>query len=329
MGKLKDKRKSKKVGGKPARKRKVSISTVLMSIVLVVGLCIMAYPTFSDWWNSFHQTRAIEEYVQAVEELDPKTIEKMLKAAQKYNETLVDDPGRFNMTDEERDAYNSLLNLTGNGLMGYIQIPTIGVNLPIYHGVDETHLQVAIGHIEGSSLPVGGKSTHAVVSGHRGLPSAKLFSDLDKLSEGDTFTFTVLKQKITYEVDQIRIVEPEDFSDLAIAKDKDYATLITCTPYGINTHRMLVRGHRVDKQSDRNAVPAGAIQIPNYIAIPAVGIPMLFVYLLVALIMRSRRRPALDKEKALEAVREHAKELEEAAETGKSEQESTSANEGK
>ena len=296
----------------PAKKRKVSISTIVMTVILVVGLGIIAYPTFSDWWNSYHQSRAIEAYVQAVEETDPKTIETMLNAAHKYNESLVDDAGRFNMTEQERKDYNALLNLTGNGLMGYVQIPSIGVNLPIYHGVDDTHLQVAIGHIEGSSLPVGGKGTHAAVSGHRGLPSAKLFSDLDKLVEGDIFTFTVLNQKITYEVDQIRIVLPSDLSDLAISKDKDYATLITCTPYGINTHRMLVRGHRVENQSDRDTIPAGAVQIPKYIAIPAVAIPMLFIYLLITLIIRSRRRRPLDTKRALEAVREHAKSMENA-----------------
>lgn len=292
--------------GGARRRRKVSVSTVVMTVVLVIGLGIIAYPTISDWWNSYHQTQAIANYVKAVEETDPKKIEAMLQAARKYNEVLADDPDRFSMTDEERASYDSLLNLTGNGLMGYVQIPSIGVNLPIYHGVDETHLQVAIGHIEGSSLPVGGEGTHAAVSGHRGLPSARLFSDLDQLSEGDTFSFTVLDQTTTYEVDQVRIVEPKDLSDLTIEAGRDYATLITCTPYGVNTHRLLVRGHRVDNPSERQAVPAGAVQIPTYIAIPAVAIPILFVYLLVALIVQSRRRPPMDADVALDMVRSHA-----------------------
>lgn len=291
---------------KPAGKRKVSISTVVMTIVLVIGLAIMAYPTFSDWWNSFHQSQAIAAYSVAVDETDPKKLEAMLQAAREYNARLATNGGRFTMTDAQRDEYNSLLNLTGNGMMGYISIPSIGVNLPIYHGVDETHLQVAVGHIEGSSLPVGGETTHSVVSAHRGLPSAKLFTDLDKLSEGDIFIFTVLNQTITYQVDQIRIVEPSDMSDLAITQDADYATLITCTPYGINTHRLLVRGHRVENLEDSAAVAAGAVQIPAYIAVPAVAIPLLFVYLLFALLSRRFRRPELDTQKALDVVRAQA-----------------------
>ena len=274
-----------------------------MTIVLVVGLGIISYPTFSDWWNSFHQSRVIQNYTQAVEQTDKQTIDAMLKAATEYNGRLASDAGRFTMSDEERAEYRSLLNLMGDGVMGFITIPSIGVNLPIYHGVDETHLQVAVGHIEGSSLPVGGNSTHTVVSAHRGLPSAKLFTDLDKVAEGDIFMFTVLDEVLTYQVDQIRIVEPSDMSDLAIEKDKDYATLVTCTPYGINTHRILVRGHRVDNVSDAASIAAGAVQIPAYIAIPAVAIPLLFVYLLVTLIVRKRRRPELDAQEALETVR--------------------------
>lgn len=293
-------------GRKPAKKHRVSISTVVMTIVLVIGLAIMAYPTFSDWWNSFHQSQAIAAYSEAVEETDPQKIEAMFQAAREYNERLASNPNRLSMSDAERDEYNSLLNLTGNGMMGYINIPSIGVNLPIYHGVDETHLQVAVGHIEGSSLPVGGATTHSAVSAHRGLPSAKLFTDLDKLSEGDIFSYTILNQKYTYQVDQIRIVEPSDMSDLAITQDADYSTLITCTPYGINTHRILVRGHRVENLDDAATVAAGAVQIPAYIAIPAVAIPLLFVYLLFALLTRHFSRPELDTQKALDVVRKHA-----------------------
>ncbi len=314
-----------KGGSKPAKKRKVSVSTIVLSLILVVGLGIMAYPSFSDWWNSYHQAKAIAAYVEAVDNTDQKVIEAMLKDAAEYNKTLAADGGRFSMNDEERKEYNSLLNLTGNGLMGYVNIPSIGVNLPIYHGVDETHLQVAIGHIEGTSLPVGGKSTHTVVSGHRGLPSAKLFSDLDKLKEGDTFTFTVLNQTITYQVDQIRIVEPNDLSDLTIEKDKDYATLVTCTPYGINTHRMLVRGHRIENLSDRSEVPAEAVQIPAYIAIPAVGIPLVFIYLLGALIYYRHRHRDLDTKAALKAIREQAMNADSGNEDGEGSKESKSA----
>ena len=293
-------------GRKPAGKRRVSISTIIMTAVLVIGLGIMAYPTFSDWWNSYHQSRVIQTYNAAVEETDQATLDAMLQAARDYNARLVSNPGRFTMTDEERAEYASLLNLTGDGVIGYINIPSIGVNLPLYHGVDETHLQVAVGHIEGSSLPVGGESTHSAVSAHRGLPRAKLFTDLDKMREGDIFTYTVLNQTITYEVDQIRIVEPNDMSDLVITEGADYSTLITCTPYGINTHRILVRGHRIENLSDRSTIPAGAVQIPGFIAVLAVAIPLLFVYLLGVLIYLRLRHPELDKEKALEAVRKHA-----------------------
>lgn len=295
-----------KGGRKPAGKRKVSVSTIVVSIILVIGLGIMAYPSISDWWNSYHQSRAIQSYVQTVAETDPKVIKKMLDDANAYNKRLLKNDNRYNMTDEQRTEYNSLLNLDGTGMMGYVNIPSIGVNLPVYHGVDETHLQVAVGHIEGSSLPVGGKGTHTVVSAHRGLPSAKLFSELDRLTEGDIFTFTVLDQTITYEVDQIRIVEPSNLTDLALEQDKDYATLVTCTPYGVNTHRMLVRGHRIKNLEERSQIPAGAVQIPSYIAVLAVAIPLLFVYLLGALIFYRHRHPELDKQKALDVVREHA-----------------------
>ena len=295
-----------KGGRKPAGKRKVSISTIVMSVILVVGLGVIAYPSISDWWNSFHQSRAIQQYSEAVEGTDPKKLEAMRQAAREYNARLAKNSNRFNMTDEERKEYESLLNLTGNGMMGYVNIPSIGVYLPLYHGVDEIHLQVAVGHIEGSSLPVGGEGTHTVVSAHRGLPTAKLFTDLDKVKEGDTFTFTVLDETYTYEVDQIRIVEPADMSDLVIDPKADYATLITCTPYGINTHRILVRGHRIANLEDRSQVAAGAVQIPPYIAVIVVVIPLLFIYLLGALIYYRHRRPELDKNKALDAVRKHA-----------------------
>ena len=270
---------------KPAkRKKKVDWLSLIMVVVMVVGAGIIAYPTFSDWWNSYHQSRAIANYVNAVEETDPKVLAKMLEDAHAYNERLLAKTNRYEMTQSERIEYESILDLTGDGVIGYLQINAIGVNLPIYHGVSEAVLQVAIGHIEGTSLPVGGPSTHAAVSGHRGLPSARLFTDLDKLVEGDTFTVTVLKETATYEVDQIRIVDPDDISDLNIEQGEDYVTLITCTPYGINTHRMLVRGHRVANVDGKTVIPAEAVQIPNYVAVPAVGLPMLFVYLIGALI---------------------------------------------
>ncbi len=289
---------------KARKKRKVSITTVIAVLVLIGGIGLLAYPTFSDWWNSYHQSRAIATYVAAVQETDPAQIEKMLADAREYNKRLAANGNRWNMSPAEEAEYKSLLDLTGSGVLGYVQINTINVDYPIYHGMDDSVLQVAIGHLEGSSLPVGGRTTHAVVSGHRGLPSARLFTDLDKLVEGDTFTITVLNQTVTYEVDQIRIVLPTDLSNLNIEQGRDYCTLITCTPYGINTHRMLVRGHRVSNALDSDVITAEAVQIPRYIAIPAVGIPMLFLFLIGMLVYYRTRRPEMDKEKVTEALRE-------------------------
>lgn len=291
------------------RRRGPQRSTIIMVAFLLLGLAIIAYPTFSDWWNQYHQSRAIATYVQAVEEVSQEEKDAMIAEAVAYNERLVDKPDRYRMTEAEEKEYRSILDLTGSGVMGYIQVSSIGVNLPVYHGVDESVLQVAIGHIEGTSLPVGGETTHAVVSGHRGLPSAKLFTDLDKLVEGDTFTITVLNRTTTYEVDQIRIVDPTDMSDLNLQKGADYVTLVTCTPYGINTHRLLVRGHRIDNIAGRVVIPAEALQIPNYIAVPAVAIPMLFTYLVGSLVYYRFFGGTPDREKvmaALEDMREQA-----------------------
>jgi len=293
-------------GKKPKKKRRgPGPSTIIAFVVLVAGVGIIAYPSVSDWWNSYHQSRAIATYVAAVKETDPAIIEAMLNEAHAYNERLVNDGGRYNMTDAEKAEYNSLLDLTGNGVMGYVQINAINVDYPIYHGMDESVLQIAIGHLEGTSLPVGGPSTHTAISGHRGLPRARLFTDLDKLVEGDTFTITVLDQTCTYEVDQIRIVLPADLANLNIELGQDLATLITCTPYGINTHRLLVRGHRVDNIIDADVITAEAIQIPRYIAIPAVSVPILFAFLVGMLIYYRVKRPALNKELVYEALRQN------------------------
>ena len=287
----------------PAKKsHRPSLVTVVAVLALVVGIGLLVYPTFSDWWNSYHQTRAIATYVAAVEEADPEQIEKMMEDARAYNQRLVQNGNRWNMSDAEKAEYKSLLDITGTGVMGYVQINAINVDYPIYHGMEESVLQIAIGHLEGSSLPVGGSTTHAVISGHRGLPSARLFTDLDRLVEGDTFTVTVLDQTVTYEVDQIRIVLPTDLSNLNIEQGKDYCTLITCTPYGVNTHRMLVRGHRVDNLVDSDVITAEAIQIPRYIAIPAVGVPMLFIFLIGMLVYYRTRRPEMDKEAVTDAL---------------------------
>ena len=266
-------------------------STVLLLIILLAGLGLLGYPTFADWWNSFHQSRAIAGYSEQVSKIDDAEYEKMLEDAREYNKTLLEKGvGRFIMTDEEREEYNSLLDIDGSGIMGYVEIPKINVSLPIYHGTDEAVLQIAVGHIEGSSLPVGGEGTHCVISGHRGLPSAKLFTDLDQLTEGDIVQITVLDETLTYEIDQIRIVLPNELEELALDPKKDYLTLVTCTPYGINSHRMLVRGHRIDNPDAHDVrETSDASQIKPLHVLPVV-IGIIAVILVIYMIVSSRRR---------------------------------------
>ncbi|WP_434309833.1 class C sortase [Hominifimenecus sp. rT4P-3] len=274
---------------KQPKKKRSWISTVILVLILLLGIGIMAYPTVSDWWNSMHMTRAIANYVETVESMTPEEKEAMLEAARAYNRKLPLGT-HFSLTDAELEEYESLLDLTGNGIMGYVQIPSISVNLPIYHTVEERVLQIAVGHIPGSSLPVGGLPSHAVMTGHRGLPSARLFTDLDKLTEGDIFTITVLDEVFTYMVDQIRIVEPEETDELGIVDGMDYCTLVTCTPYGVNSHRMLIRGFRIDNIVEAAPIQADAVKLPVYLVVPAIAIPMLFVLLFVLLLFY-RRKP--------------------------------------
>ena len=266
-------------------------TTILLVLILLTGVSLLLYPTVSDYWNSFHQSQAIASYVEAVAEIDNTDYEKMWQEAVAYNEKLKENSGRWTPTDEELEEYERLLNVSDTGIMGYIEIPKIKVSLPIYHGTDEAILQIAIGHIPGSSLPVGGKGTHCVVSGHRGLPSAKLFTDLDQLEEGDLFMMRILDETLTYEVDQVRIVEPEELSDLEIDEDKDLCTLVTCTPYGINSHRLLVRGHRVENlKEDMIRVTADAQQIDPVMVAPAVAVPLILLLGIGAWIGGRRRR---------------------------------------
>ena len=266
-------------------------TTILLVLILLTGVSLLLYPTVSDYWNSFHQSKAIASYVEAVAEIDNTDYEKMWQEAVAYNEKLKDNSGRWMPTDEELEEYERLLNVSDTGIMGYIEIPKIKVSLPIYHGTDEAILQIAIGHIPGSSLPVGGKGTHCVVSGHRGLPLAKLFTDLDQLEEGDLFMMRILDETLTYEVDQVRIVEPEELSDLEIDEDKDLCTLVTCTPYGINSHRFLVRGHRVENlKEDTIRVTADAQQIDPVMVAPAVAVPLILLLGIGAWIGGRRRR---------------------------------------
>lgn len=271
--------------------KKSTLTNLILVLVLIAGLSLLLYPSFSDYWNSLHQSRAITVYADSVAQLDKENYQHILDDAVAYNRDLLTRENQFSLTNEQRDAYPELLNLTGNGVMGYIEIPSINCSLPIYHGIDEAVLQVAIGHIEWTSLPTGGESTHCVLSGHRGLPSAKLFSELDKLREGDLFMLRVLDELFTYEVDRILIVEPDEVDALLIEEGKTLCTLVTCTPYGINTHRMLVRGHRVENPKEALSVriTADAIQVEPLVIAPIVAVPMLLLLLPVLLGGRKKK----------------------------------------
>lgn len=286
---------------KPAKKKKKGgFSTFILIVLFLVGAAVLAYPTVSDWWNSMHTSRAIASYVEAVEDLSAKEREEMIQAAREYNERLAKTGVHFMAAESEIAEYYSLLDITGTGIMGYIQIPSINVNLPIYHGTGEEVLQIAVGHLEGTSLPVGGENTHAALSGHRGLPSATLFTHLDRIVEGDTFTITVYGEVMTYQVDQIRIVLPAEVQDLTIEPGEDHVTLITCTPYGVNTHRMLVRGRRIETLAGDVTVEHDAVKIPTYTVMLAVGIPLLFIVQAFILLVYGRKKPGKSYQEMLD-----------------------------
>ena len=279
------------------KKKNNNWTTAFLGLLLLAGVSLLLYPSLSDYWNSMHQTRAIASYAETVSQLDTAQYDEMWKAAQDYNRSLAQRETAFALTDEQKAAYESLLDVSGLGVMGYIEIPEIDCSLPIYHGTEESVLQVAVGHLEWSNLPVGGEGTHCVLSGHRGLPSAKLFTNLDKLAVGDTFLLRVLDEVLTYEVDQILIVEPEQVDALGIVPGEDYCTLVTCTPYGINTHRLLVRGHRVENtpEAARMHVTADATQFDPLLVAPVLAIPVLLLLLMILLVPKRRRKSREDK----------------------------------
>ena len=276
-----------------------SMTTLFLILMLFAGLSLLLYPTVSNYWNSLHQSRAIAAYVEQVAQTDNETFDQLRGQARAYNRTLVGKAYRYDMTRQEREEYLGLLNVSENGIIGYIEIPDIHCELPIYHGTDADALQVGVGHIEGFSLPVGGESTHCAISGHRGLPSAKLFSDLDKLTVGDRFILRVLDDTLTYEVDQIHTVLPGEMDELEIVEGEDYCTLVTCTPYGVNTHRLLVRGHRVENSTDKEPArvtadetrtePLGKISILLPVLVFAILLMLLLIFLL------SKRKKRQDK----------------------------------
>ena len=271
------------------------LSTIILVVILFLGVAILLYPTLSDYYNSFHQSRAIAGYIEEVETIDPIDYNRLWEQARVYNEGLKYKTNRFLLTEEEYQEYESLLNLTGSGIMGYIEVPKIDCTLPIYHGTDEAVLQIAIGHIEGSSLPTGEVGCHTVLSGHRGLPSAKLFTDLDKVELGDLFVIRVLDEIMTYEVDQILIVLPEELDALALDPEHDYCTLVTCTPYGVNTHRLLVRGHRTENQELEKIIKvvADATQIDPRLMAPVFAVPLLLILFVIMMISTGRRNRAV------------------------------------
>ena len=279
---------------------KKNSTTIILILIAVVGAVLIAYPTFADWWNGFHQTRAVNTYVSVASDLGNEKYRTMINEAERYNDALAVSGVKWNLTEEEKAEYSSVLEVTDTGMMAYIDIPKVHITLPIYHGTEEKVLQVAVGHIAGTSLPVGGAGTHCVLSGHRGLPSAKLFTDIDKLAEGDTFTITVLDRTLTYEVDQIRIVLPYELNDLSIEPDRDLCTLVTCTPYGVNTHRLLVRGHRIENAQGEVNVIADALQVePVYIA-PFIALPLLFLLFIYMLVTSSSAKRRFTKLRLIE-----------------------------
>lgn len=265
-------------------------STLILILVFFVGLSVMLYPTLSDYVNQRNQSRAVANYAQSVDTMTDADYSAYFDAADAFNAQVATNENALYRPDQLSGYYDTL-DITGTGIMGYITIAKIGVELPIYHGTSDSVLQIAAGHLEGTSLPVGGASTHAVISAHRGLPSAKLFTNLDQLEVGDTFTITVLDRVLTYEVDKITIVLPTQTDDLLVANGKDYVTLMTCTPYGINTHRLLVRSRRVETpdQFKRIRVTAEALKIDPIIVAPVMALPMLLI-LLIGMLLSTRKR---------------------------------------
>lgn len=271
---------------------KKHLSSIILFLVFAAGLSIFLYPSVSNYVNSKHQSRAIASYDEALAKLSTTDYTKFWTAAKEYNRQLADRSTDFNLTDSEMKEYDSLLDPTGTGVMGHLEIESIGVDLPIYHGVTDSVLQVGIGHLPGSSLPTGGESTHCVLSGHRGLPSSKLLSDLDQMVVGDTFLIHIMDQTFAYQVDQINIVLPDETEGLAITKGMDYCTLVTCTPYGVNTHRLLVRGKRVDyKEESRLIVPADASKYSPLLIAPFLAIPILVILFLYVMMATSGHHP--------------------------------------
>lgn len=273
------------------RKFKENFATAILISLLLVGLSLVLYPTVSDYWNSFHQSKAVASYLQDVEDMEESKKDSLREEARVYNEKLPQNvTPSLQVSGYDKTFYNETFKVSKSGIMAYIEIPKLNTTLPIYHGTDETVLQVAIGHIPGTSFPIGGKGSHAVVSGHRGLPSARLFTDIDHLVEGDIFLIQVLDETLTYQVDQILTVLPQEVSALRVDPNQDYVTLTTCTPYGINTHRLLVRGHRVANLKGDVRVVSEASQVETLLVAPVIAVCIFIVMLLSVMFYRKCRQ---------------------------------------
>ena len=275
------------------------IPDIVVAIILIAGIGLLAYPTIGDYINALHSSKAIGSYVEKTKDLSKEEKENLLREAREYNESLVGKVNRYYLNEEEKKRYAHILDITKTGIMAYVEIPKLNIYMPVYHGTDEGVLQIAAGHLPGSSLPVGGENTHSLISGHRGLPSAKLFTDIDKLKKGDLFFIHVFDEVLAYKVNQIKIVLPDDVETLEIEKGKDYVTLITCTPYGVNSHRLLVRGERtVYKQSESKIEDMIKKNNLKYIMLTAGVILALIgmtVLVSVFLIKRRKRRKLNEK----------------------------------
>lgn len=276
---------------------KPSKTGILLVLMLFVGVCGLLYPSVSQYWNSKTQTHAVENYREILDALKPEDYEACFQEAETYNAELSELSAPL-FDYPQVKGYNRILNISGTGIMGYVSVPKLGVELPLYHGISAEVLNVACGHLEGTSLPVGGESTHCVLSAHRGLPHAKLFTELDKMEVGDTFTITVLDRTITYQVDQIKVVRPEEIDDVQIVPGEDLCTLLTCTPYGINSHRLLVRGTRIENAAPVLHITSNAYRIDSLVATPMVAAPILLI-LLILLMVKYRdkgSKPLISKE---------------------------------
>ena len=272
---------------------KKHLTTIIILCALCVGVGLLLYPTVSDYWNARHQSDVISSYLEEVAQMDDDRYASIWEEARAYNARLAEEGNTWILTEAQKEEYERQLDVSASGAISYVDIPAINCQLPVYHGTGDAVLQVAIGHIEGSSLPTGGESTHCVLSGHRGLPSAQLFSKLDQLVVGDVFYLQTLDETLTYEVDQILIVLPHETEALEIQKGRDLCTLVTCTPYGINSHRLLVRGHRVENRGEEKAplrVTADAMQIEPLVVAPTIAVPMLVVFLIAVMATTRKKR---------------------------------------